>query len=99
MALERKVLFERVELDKNDNVSILLKKAVVEGDALVASTLHRVLLTPSADVEAELAKVSAQFTREGFPAIPDAVIDRPRQIRALVGKLPPVDKPNGGPKR
>lgn len=93
MSLERKILFERAELDKDDNVSVLLKKAIVDGDELVSSSLHRVMIPAGHNVDEYMNSVSVALQAEGFPPISNAVLERPKRLRTLSVALPVIEKP------
>lgn len=93
MALEKKTLFERVEMDADGNLSLLLKKAVVDGDELVSESLHRVRVAPGDRVDTVLDAVSVHLQSMGFPAIPATVRSRATQVKTVVDGLPPVERP------
>lgn len=97
MGLERKILFERLEIDKNDHVSVLLKKAVVDDDVLVAEAFHRVLIPVDADADSCLDVVQTALAAEGYKEIPAAVRQRVVQAKAFTKTLPTVDKPKRKP--
>ena len=93
MALEKKVLFEKVEIDKDGNISMLLKKAVVDGAELISYTLHRVMVPSGQSVDSFLDANSANMQAQGYPAIPADVRSRATQVKALLDTLPAVERP------
>ena len=93
MALERKTLFEKVEMDKDGNLSVLLKKSIVDGTELLSFTLHRIMVPAGQDVNAFLDAASTHIQAQGFPDIPAAVRFRATQVKATIDSLPAVERP------
>lgn len=97
MALERKTLFDRVIYDSEGNITVVVKKAIVDGDELVSEQPHTILIPSGANIAAYLQANSEGLQRLGFPALGPEVLDKPTLVREQMGRaLPtPVPKPRG----
>lgn len=71
MALARTTTIDQVEITASKTILIRLKKAVTDGDVVVASGYHRTALAPGEDADALLAGLNANLLQMGEAAVAD----------------------------
>lgn len=81
MGLERKTLFERIEMDMDGNISVLLKKAVVDGEQVIAHTNHRVMVPAGQSIDDHFGAVTESLGRDGYPSVPPVAVDLAKAIK------------------
>jgi hypothetical protein len=59
MALEKKVVVDRIEVIENGSIQVRTKTAIKEDGVEISSNFHRHVVVPGADYSAEDAKVQA----------------------------------------
>jgi hypothetical protein len=73
----------QIECTPSGAVQLRLDKQIVDGDNIVASSYHRTVFLPGGDLDAQVSLVNEHLSEMGYPAMPDAVIERLRRIIAV----------------
>ena len=74
--IERKTIIDKVEIDRDGNVSIRLGLLIVEGEKEIACNWHRITVPEEIPLADHLAAVSAALVAKGELAIPEDAITR-----------------------
>jgi hypothetical protein len=81
MAIEKRIVFDRVEIDGDGRVHMKLQKQLVENGAVVFSEPHRSVIDPGVTPADQIEYVSANLKQMGWTDIP---ADAAAQITAHV---------------
>lgn len=74
----------KIEVNADGTIGLLLLLQYVDGDEIVASNNHRVMLTPDQDYNATLASVDLHLAEMGYPAISNDDKQRVQDIAQAV---------------
>lgn len=67
---------QRIEMNSDTSIGILLKKQIINGETLMSEGNHRALITQGDNVDERLSGVSKHLVAMGFPPIVDGDIKK-----------------------
>jgi len=66
MALDKRAVVESVTMMPNGTISVRFAKQVIDGDSVIASEWHRLIIAPSENIPNAIIAANADLTASGY---------------------------------